>query len=434
VSKQWTDALRDAIQDAAWRVLCAAATGHAKASKSIARPRVVRRRPADVRKICLFANIANPGNPHVPGLGDLISKNPLLKLVRQTYPNARLYCVAGPNLLRRYRDFMLKHGYIDEVVECPELGNRAAGRWIGLIRHLRKQRFDLCLIDPSSAGLRAIQAYLCGIPERVGVPLDWHEALFLNRVVAVDYGRADRFPDLLDSLRAFAEAAGVSEPLHAHQPPRCFPYVAQDAADDKPGLLVAVHVGGDAHWNRRWPLAHYRELCSRLCRIEGVRVVLVGGASETAEICSLRAEVIAADPNADIRDASGGTLNQMAAYLDRASLFIGNDSAPMHIAAALGKQVIVPSGPIGAELWQRLYPARVVRSDHNCNQPSEFSSRRHVLRQFSCAQFNCPYSYDPLAPTYPRCLSDIDVGQVWNEVEAWLAPRRAILASDDFGH
>lgn len=379
--------------------------------------------PAQVRKICLFAAISNQDNPHVPGLGDLISKNPFLNLLRQTYPDARFYCVAGPNLLRRYRDFMLKHGYIDEVIECPEPGDRAAWRWIALIRRLRKERIDLCVIDPSSNGLRAMQAYLCGIRERIGMPLDRHEALLLNRTVALDYTENGKFPDLLDSIRAFARAAGVSEALQAHGLSRCFPYVAQDADQEASKLLVAVHVGGDAHWNRRWPLAHYRELCSRLCSIEGVGVVLVGGAGEAGEIRALCAEVVHADPEADIRDVGGGTLDHMAAHLDRASLFVGNDSAPMHIAAALGKPVIVPSGPIGAELWQRLYAARVVRSGHTCSQPSAFSSRRHGQRQFSCAEFNCAYSYDPLAPTYPRCLSDIGVDEVWNAIEEWLATR-----------
>ena len=423
MSERWTAA----IDAAAWRVIRAAATGHARASEAIAGPRERRSRPDQVRKICLFAAIANRDNPHVPGLGDLISKNPFLKLIRQAYPDARLYCVAGPNLLRRYRDFMLKHGYIDEVVECPEPGERAPRRWIALIRSLRKQRFDLCVIDPSSTGLRAIQAYLSGIPERVGVPLDPFEAAFVNRTVALDFAQAGRFPDLLDSTRAFAEAAGVDAGLHGPDPGRCFPYVAEDANDERRGLRVAVHVGGDAHWNRRWPLAHYRELCARLCRIDGAGVVLVGGASEAAEIVSLRAAVIDADPAADIRDASGGSLNQMAAQLDGADLFVGNDSAPMHIAAALGKPVIVPSGPIGAELWQRMYAAQVVRSAHACNQPSEFSSRRHGLRQFSCAEFHCPYSYDPRAPSYPRCLSDIGVDQVWDEVERWLARRGSVV-------
>ncbi|MDC8638892.1 MULTISPECIES: glycosyltransferase family 9 protein [Xanthomonas] len=425
MSERWTAAI-DAL---AWRTIRAAAIGHARATEAIAGARERRSRPDQVRKICLFAAIANRDNPHVPGLGDLISKNLFLKLLRQAYPNARLYCVAGPNLLRRYRDFMLKHGYIDEVVECPEPGARAPRRWIALIRTLRRQRFDLCVIDPSSTGLRAIQAYLSGIRERVGVPLDPVEAVFVNRTVALDFAQAGRFPDLLDSTRAFAEAAGVDIGLHVPGPGRCFPYVADEAHEQRRGLRIAVHIGGDAHWNRRWPLTHYRELCARLCRIDGAGVVLVGGASEAAEIASLRAAVIAADPAADIHDASGGSLNHMAAQLDRADLFVGNDSAPMHIAAALGKPVVVPCGPIGPELWQRMYAARVVRGEHACSRPSAFSLQRHGQRQFSCAEFHCPYAYDPRDPTYPRCLSDTGVQQVFDAVLDSVAARCGANAS-----
>lgn len=429
-SERW----KHAIRAAAWRLLRAVTAAHARVSKAIARPRPdVRSRPDDVRKICLFAAISNRDNPHVPGLGDMISKNAFLKVLRDTYPSATLHCVAGPGLLRRYRNFLLQHGYIDEVVECPESRDSSVAHWFAFVRRMRAARFDLCVIDPSSVALRGIHAYLCGVPERAGVPLDPFETLFLNRIVALDYASPERFPDLLDSTLAFAAAVGVQRTLQAQDFARCFPYVAAETRGTASALTVAVHVGGDAHWNRRWPLAHYRELCARLCRIEGVGVVLVGGDCESAEIRALRASVADADPAADISDVSGGTLNAMAAQLDRAGLFVGNDSAPMHIAAALGKPVVVQCGPVGPELWQRMYAARVVRAGHACSLPSEFSSQRHELRRFSCAEFHCPYTYDPHDPKYPKCLTDIGVDHVLEVVQECLATPRSRVAAGSSG-
>lgn len=417
-------AWKSALRTAAWGGLRASAALHARAS----RVRSDTPAPADsggVRSICLFAAISNRDNPHVPGLGDLISKNAFLKVLRDAYPDARLYCAAGATLLRRYRHFLLRHAYIDDVVECPESDAARIRDWAAFFRRMRRERFDLCVIDPSSVTLRGLHAYLCGIPERIGVPFDAHEARFLSRSVALDFASPQGMPDLLDSTRAFAAAIGARRlPEIADLIPR-FPYTPVAHGHPVADRLVAVHVGGDAHWNRRWPLDHYRELCSRLCRREGIGVRLVGGDGETPEIRALCEAVSAENPQADILDLSGGTLDAMASTIDRASLFVGNDSAPLHIAAALGKPVIVPCGPIGSELWERLYAARVVRLDYGCHRPSAFAAQRHVRREFSCAEFRCGYGYDPAAPTYPRCLSDIGVDHVWNEIEAWLGAASA---------
>lgn len=61
------------------------------------------------------------------------------------------------------------------------------------------------------------------------------------------------------------------------------------------------------------------------------------------------------------------TLKELAALTARARLFIGMDSAPMHIAAAVGTPVVALFGPSGANIWGPWQvPARVITSDHSC--------------------------------------------------------------------
>lgn len=60
----------------------------------------------------------------------------------------------------------------------------------------------------------------------------------------------------------------------------------------------------------------------------------------------------------------GGTLNRLAALIARAKLFIGIDSAPMHIAAAMGTPTVALFGPSGEFNWGPWKVAhRVVSSD-----------------------------------------------------------------------
>jgi len=69
-----------------------------------------------------------------------------------------------------------------------------------------------------------------------------------------------------------------------------------------------------------------------------------------------------------VLDLSGQlTLRELAALTARARLFFGVDSAPMHIAAAMGTPVVVLFGPSGELEWGPWrVPHRIVTSTHPC--------------------------------------------------------------------
>jgi len=106
--------------------------------------------------------------------------------------------------------------------------------------------------------------------------------------------------------------------------------------------LIGVHPG--AAWaTKRWLPERYAELCRRLAA-EGARCVLVGGPADKA----LCAEIAAAS---GALDWSGKTdLSALKALMSRLSLFVTNDSGPMHLAAAAGVPVMAFFGPTSREL------------------------------------------------------------------------------------
>ncbi|HXN14977.1 MAG TPA: putative lipopolysaccharide heptosyltransferase III [Usitatibacter sp.] len=115
---------------------------------------------------------------------------------------------------------------------------------------------------------------------------------------------------------------------------------------------------------KTWTEAKNAELLRRLVR-DGQRVVITG-APEPPEPAIVRR--ILAQAGVAATDLSGElTLRELAALSARARLFFGVDSAPMHIASAMGTPVVALFGPSGDKEWGPWkVPHRVVVSDHAC--------------------------------------------------------------------
>jgi len=127
-----------------------------------------------------------------------------------------------------------------------------------------------------------------------------------------------------------------------------------------------VHLHPASRWRFKcWPADRTAALIDRLAAA-GERVVLTAAPSEP-ELELVRA--IRAACRADTVDLSGQlTLKQLAALTGHAKLFVGVDSAPMHIAAAMGTPVVALFGPSGELEWGPWGVAsRVIVSDaHPC--------------------------------------------------------------------
>lgn len=104
----------------------------------------------------------------------------------------------------------------------------------------------------------------------------------------------------------------------------------------RPGtLLVGLHTGGSTP-EKRWPEADFIEVCRRICTEMGASV-LVCGTDAGPAIRNFLAET----RQGTIVNMVGKTsLAQLAALLERADVFVTNDSGPMHIAAACRTRVL----------------------------------------------------------------------------------------------
>jgi ADP-heptose:LPS heptosyltransferase len=147
--------------------------------------------------------------------------------------------------------------------------------------------------------------------------------------------------------------------------------------------LFVVHVGSGMP-AKRWPAEHWRELIRHLAAAPDAQVVLVG--SEADRIIAAR--ILAGRPWENVADATGRLrIVELAALADRACVFVGADSGPAHLAAAVGTPVVVLfSGTNSSRQWR---PAgqwvRVVR---------------HAVPCGPCHRHICPLAQHP-------CMHDI---------------------------
>jgi ADP-heptose:LPS heptosyltransferase len=104
----------------------------------------------------------------------------------------------------------------------------------------------------------------------------------------------------------------------------------------KPKPYVMFVPGGSAHRpEKRWPVDKYGEL-ARILYSRGLDIVIIGGPQEAALAQAIQRQV----PRS--RDLTGRTdFARIAVLGAKAALAIGNDTGPLHLAAAAGAPTVV---------------------------------------------------------------------------------------------
>jgi len=126
-----------------------------------------------------------------------------------------------------------------------------------------------------------------------------------------------------------------------------------------------IHVHPTSRWLfKTWTEESNAELMRRLAR-DGHNLVVTAAPDPREKAIVAR---IIEEARVPVTDLSGQlTLRELAALAGRARLFFGVDSAPMHIAAAMGTPVVALFGPSGEKQWGPWrVPHRIVSSDHPC--------------------------------------------------------------------
>ena len=243
---------------------------------------------------------------------------------------------------------------------------RLAFEW-RLFLSLRARRYDLLLHlteQPRGAWLaRALGARYSVAPVVPGRGAFWRGS-FTHLYPLARNGRRHKVESNLDALRRI----GLQPEIEQRRPQ----FVPGAAAEASVGALLAsaglgrefIHIHPSSRWSFKcWTAERNAELIDRLARSH--RVVMTA-APEPEEMELVRQ--IAANAASKPLDLSGKlSIKELGALTARARLFVGVDSMPMHLAAAMGTPVVALFGPSGEQEWRPWRVAhRVVTTNHPC--------------------------------------------------------------------
>jgi heptosyltransferase-2 len=242
--------------------------------------------------------------------------------------------------------------WVDETLQDDKRGalSGISGLW-RLSRAIKSRGFDLAIV-PHRSLRSALLVRLAGIPRRIGFSSSAGRFLF-TQTLPFTWGMHDleRNLGLLLPLSP-APPQSPSEQETVYLQPQARKEAGRRIAEILSGAgittdrrLVGFHPG--SIWpTKRWPEDRYAALIRRLYSQADIRPILVGGKNDTA----LAARIIQ-QAQVPVLDLTGKTsLSELIALMGRLSLFITNDSGPMHVATASGVPTLAFFGPTTKEL------------------------------------------------------------------------------------
>jgi ADP-heptose:LPS heptosyltransferase len=299
-------------------------------------------------------------------LGDVVRTRFALPGLRALYPQASIdwlvedRCAAG----------LTGVSGLDEIVPVPRaaLQKQGPGAWIDGLRRtvgaLRERRYDLS-VDFHSVLKSALLARWARIPQRVG-----YDRGFAREGCAFLFTHRARIEPL--HLPRFERNAALVRYLGGdpgdRMPALELPQFAAGELPALPERYAIVHPGtSGGTLYKRWPAGRYAQVARGIHAEQGLRSLVTWGPVAGEREVAL--EVVEAAGDCAVLAPATRSLGVLLTLLQRAALFVGSDSGPVHLAALCGLPQVVlfgPTDPIENALFPG-NPHRALRRDVGCN-------------------------------------------------------------------
>jgi len=274
-------------------------------------------------------------------IGDVLLSTPLIKLLRDAYPEAHIAF-----LVERIPGQVLEDNpHLDEIIYYEHKKSDIIGSY-KFFRSLKKQHFDL-VIDLLGTPGTAWATFFSRAKYRVGYTVRIRKYVYNIRVSNIVEERYSALKKLvlLKSIGINAEESTLYFPLRNEHYEFAEKFFSEHGIPEKNFTVCLSPTSG--RQAVRWRKEGYAALNDLLVEKYRAKIIMLwGGDGEkeyVQEILNLTAFPPVLIPNTSV--------NQMAAVIKRCSLFIGNDSGVRHVAVAMGVPTIGIFGPTNDITW-----------------------------------------------------------------------------------
>jgi len=292
--------------------------------------------------------------------GDVLLSVPVLAALKEAWPQSRVTYLVP----RGTEEMVADHPLLDGLLTVNR-GKDSWGQTWRFLQELRRGRFDVVL-ELSGGDRGAFYALLSGAPQRLSFPRSqkWQD-LFFTRLLPRPHRRLHAVIQNLEMLRGLG-INSVNPRLEFF-----WSWEVETRVQDLvrslnlvPGGFAVIHPG--AGWRFKcWTPSGYARLIEHFQDERGLPVVLTGSNAVMEQ--EIVAAILRESRAAPVSLVGKLSLKELGAVISRTRFFFGVDSAPMHLAAAVGTRTAALFGPTGDYNWAPWGPGHlVVKKDWDC--------------------------------------------------------------------
>ncbi len=315
--------------------------------------------------------------------GDVVHGIPTLCALRAALPNAHIgWLVEGRN-----GDILEGHPALDELIKVPRRFWKSPLAVWRMRQRLRASRFDTT-IDLQCLTKSAVSAWLSGARQRIGKSGDDGRELskhFNNELVAPGGSHViEHYLHMLQPLGINSPEVRFDLPETADDARTIDQFLARSGLAGRRFALLNPGAG----WpSKVWPTVRYGAMARHLGREFSMPTVALWGIPAEQPMAERIVETSAR--NAVM--APPTTMRELAALCRRAAIFIGSDTGPMHLAAAVGTPTISLHGPSRAE-WCGAYGPGNIRIQARYHEGT--STQRRTADDSAMQEISLKMVYD----------------------------------------
>jgi ADP-heptose:LPS heptosyltransferase len=296
-------------------------------------------------------------------LGDMLVALPALHLVARAFPEAERRMLTNvpvdskaPAAAAILEGAGLVQGYMRYAV-----GTRSVRELLGVWWDIVRFRPEVLVYLAAARGVKVAQRdeaffRLCGVRRIVGIPLT--EGMQRNFYGAATGGKDHAMGDghleseaarLVRCIGGLAAVGDIADPGRLNDPDSWDLHLSRQERESAARAIgaealavesIAVSVGTKVQ-AKDWGRDNWRALLGKIAAEHPGKTLLLLGAAEESEASEFAAEGWRAHGGGLVVNLCGHlTPRESAAAIARARLFVGHDSGPMHLAAAVGTPVV----------------------------------------------------------------------------------------------